>query len=178
MKPFRAALVVDGLPSASFSGSDVEEEFNRLTVQQPTQVGPVTIAVLDDTCGNLSARRAGLSTGRPAAIMVGPAALDERLAGPTAAGTASNRLPLGLLRAEPVPKERLADLFMECRSSTETDGAALEAFVDPVAETSQSVFGQLVARHEAGAADAHIHRPDQVEAVLPLEPTTREPIGA
>lgn len=59
VKPFRAALVADGIPSASFAVLDVEEEYDRLTslgvefTQQPVQTGPVTTAVLDDTCGNL-----------------------------------------------------------------------------------------------------------------------------
>ena len=39
--------------------TDVQAEYDRLTAlgvrftQPPTQMGPVTTAVLDDTCGNL-----------------------------------------------------------------------------------------------------------------------------
>lgn len=58
-REFRAALVADGIPSASFGVDDVAAEYERLTalgvefVQPPTDLGPVTVAVLDDTCGNL-----------------------------------------------------------------------------------------------------------------------------
>jgi catechol 2,3-dioxygenase-like lactoylglutathione lyase family enzyme len=57
--PFKAALVADGIPVTSFAVDDVQAEFDRLTakgvtfVQPPTAMGPVTTAVLDDTCGNL-----------------------------------------------------------------------------------------------------------------------------
>jgi catechol 2,3-dioxygenase-like lactoylglutathione lyase family enzyme len=56
---FKEALVADGIPFTSFSVDDVEAEFGRLTAagvrftQPPTQMGPVTTAVFDDTCGNL-----------------------------------------------------------------------------------------------------------------------------
>ena len=51
--------MADGIPYNSFSVSDVQAGYDRLTVlgvrftQPPTQMGPVTTAVLDDTCGNL-----------------------------------------------------------------------------------------------------------------------------
>jgi catechol 2,3-dioxygenase-like lactoylglutathione lyase family enzyme len=57
--PFKAALVEDGIPYTSFAVDDVQKEYERLTglgvtfTQPPTQMGPVTTAVLDDTCGNL-----------------------------------------------------------------------------------------------------------------------------
>jgi catechol 2,3-dioxygenase-like lactoylglutathione lyase family enzyme len=57
--PFKDALVADGIPFTSFAVDDVQKEFERLTArgvrftQQPTAMGPVTTAVLDDTCGNL-----------------------------------------------------------------------------------------------------------------------------
>lgn len=57
--PYKAALVEDGIPAASFGVDDVHAEHERLTaagvrfVQPPTAMGPVTTAVLDDTCGNL-----------------------------------------------------------------------------------------------------------------------------
>jgi catechol 2,3-dioxygenase-like lactoylglutathione lyase family enzyme len=57
--PFKEALVADGIPFTSFAVDDVHREFERLTglgvrfTQEPTQMGPVTTAVLDDTCGNL-----------------------------------------------------------------------------------------------------------------------------
>jgi catechol 2,3-dioxygenase-like lactoylglutathione lyase family enzyme len=58
-KPFKAALVEDGIPFTAFFVDDVEREYERLRSlgvhfsQQPTAMGPVTTAVLDDTCGNL-----------------------------------------------------------------------------------------------------------------------------
>jgi catechol 2,3-dioxygenase-like lactoylglutathione lyase family enzyme len=57
--PFKAALVADGIPFTSFTVSDVHAEFDRLKglgvtfTQEPASMGPVTTAVLDDTCGNL-----------------------------------------------------------------------------------------------------------------------------
>jgi catechol 2,3-dioxygenase-like lactoylglutathione lyase family enzyme len=56
---YQNALVADGIPATSFAVDDVGAEFDRLTakgvrfVQPPTEMGPVTTAVLDDTCGNL-----------------------------------------------------------------------------------------------------------------------------
>jgi catechol 2,3-dioxygenase-like lactoylglutathione lyase family enzyme len=58
-KPFKAALVADGIPYTSFAVDDVHAEFDRLKglgvtfTQEPAQMGPVTTAVFDDTCGNL-----------------------------------------------------------------------------------------------------------------------------
>ena len=58
-KPFKRALVEDGIPFTSFAVDDVQKEYERLTglgvrfTQPPTDMGPVTTAVLDDTCGNL-----------------------------------------------------------------------------------------------------------------------------
>jgi catechol 2,3-dioxygenase-like lactoylglutathione lyase family enzyme len=58
-RPFKDALMADGIPLASFAVDDVDQEFQRLTslgvsfAREPTRMGPVTIAVLDDTCGNL-----------------------------------------------------------------------------------------------------------------------------
>jgi catechol 2,3-dioxygenase-like lactoylglutathione lyase family enzyme len=59
VRPFKEALVSDGIPFTSFSVDDVAAEHARLTAagvqftQQPTVMGPVTTAVFDDTCGNL-----------------------------------------------------------------------------------------------------------------------------
>jgi len=58
-KPFKAALAADGIPVASFAVDDVHAEFQRLRglgvqfLQEPLEMGAVTTAVLDDTCGNL-----------------------------------------------------------------------------------------------------------------------------
>jgi catechol 2,3-dioxygenase-like lactoylglutathione lyase family enzyme len=58
--PFKSALVADGIPVTAFGVDDVEAEVRRLedehgvrVVQPPTPAGPRTIAVVDDTCGNL-----------------------------------------------------------------------------------------------------------------------------
>ena len=57
--PYRDALASDGIPLASFAVDDVHEEHDRLVragvtfTQPPTAMGPVTTAVLADTCGNL-----------------------------------------------------------------------------------------------------------------------------
>ncbi|MCI3224841.1 VOC family protein [Streptomyces sp. NP-1717] len=59
VKPFRDALVADGIPYTSFAVEDVHAEFARLQglgvrfTQEPVDMGPVTVAVFDDTCGNL-----------------------------------------------------------------------------------------------------------------------------
>jgi catechol 2,3-dioxygenase-like lactoylglutathione lyase family enzyme len=58
-RPFKEALVADGIPFTAFAVDDVQAEYERLTAagvtftQQPVQMGPATTAVLDDTCGNL-----------------------------------------------------------------------------------------------------------------------------
>ena len=59
VKPFKEALVADGIPFNSFGVEDVHAEYERLTalgvefIQKPADMGPVITAVLDDTCGNL-----------------------------------------------------------------------------------------------------------------------------
>lgn len=59
VKPYRDALVEDGVPLAQFAVDDVQAEHERLTkrgvvfTQPPTDLGNVVIAVFDDTCGNL-----------------------------------------------------------------------------------------------------------------------------
>ena len=59
VRPFKQALVEDGIPFASFGVEDVEAEHARLEelgvkfTQPPTKFGDVTTAVVDDTCGNL-----------------------------------------------------------------------------------------------------------------------------
>jgi catechol 2,3-dioxygenase-like lactoylglutathione lyase family enzyme len=57
--PFREALTADGIPWCTFGVDDIQAEFERLSAagvtfsQPPTAAGPVTVAVIDDTCGNL-----------------------------------------------------------------------------------------------------------------------------
>ena len=59
VRPFKAALMEDGIPSASFAVDDVEAEHERLVakgvkfVQPPKDLGTVITAVFDDTCGSL-----------------------------------------------------------------------------------------------------------------------------
>ncbi|WP_440070003.1 VOC family protein [Streptosporangium sp. OZ121] len=59
VKPYKTALVEDGIPATAFAVDDVHAEFDRLRglgvrfTQEPLEMGPVTTAVLDDTCGNL-----------------------------------------------------------------------------------------------------------------------------
>ncbi|MCI0584972.1 MAG: VOC family protein [Chloroflexi bacterium] len=58
-RPFKEALVADGIPFTSFAVDDIEAEHRRLErlgvrfTQPPTAMGPTTTAVFDDTCGNL-----------------------------------------------------------------------------------------------------------------------------
>ena len=58
-KPFKEALVSDGIPFTSFAVDDAAAEFERLRslgvrfTQEPLEMGGTTTAVLDDTCGNL-----------------------------------------------------------------------------------------------------------------------------
>ncbi len=57
--PYKNALVADGIPVTQFLVDDVHAEYKRLTglgvtfPQEPAEMGTVTTAVLDDTCGNL-----------------------------------------------------------------------------------------------------------------------------
>lgn len=57
--PFTDAIVGDGIPFCVLGVDDVQAEYDRLVAlgetftQPPTPMGPVIVAVLDDTCGNL-----------------------------------------------------------------------------------------------------------------------------
>lgn len=57
--PFKNALAEDGIPAMSFQVDDIDAQYQRLKalevvfVQEPTDAGPVRMAVLNDTCGNL-----------------------------------------------------------------------------------------------------------------------------
>ncbi len=58
-RPFKPALIEDGIPFTSFAVDDVAAEHERLVTRgvrftrAPADMGPVTTAVFDDTCGNL-----------------------------------------------------------------------------------------------------------------------------
>ena len=59
VQPYKDALVEDGIPATSFAVDDIHAEHDRLRsngvrfTQEPTEMGGVTTAVFDDTCGNL-----------------------------------------------------------------------------------------------------------------------------
>ncbi|BBG04015.1 MULTISPECIES: VOC family protein [Pseudonocardia] len=59
VRPYKEALVADGIPATQFTVDDVYAEVERLKgrgvvfTQEATDLGPVVTAVLDDTCGNL-----------------------------------------------------------------------------------------------------------------------------
>lgn len=59
VKPYRDALVEDGIPLIQLAVDDVHAEHERLTArgvvftQPPTDIGTAHVAVFDDTCGNL-----------------------------------------------------------------------------------------------------------------------------
>ncbi|MBD2752925.1 VOC family protein [Spirosoma validum] len=57
-KTYQKALFDAGIPATMFNVDDVQQEFERLATagvvfsMKPTTMGPATIAVFDDTCGN------------------------------------------------------------------------------------------------------------------------------
>lgn len=58
-RTYQQALVEQGIPLTAFAVDDIQKEYERMKNQgvvfhtEPTAAGPVTIAVFDDTCGNL-----------------------------------------------------------------------------------------------------------------------------
>ena len=58
-RPFQQALYAEGVPFTQFAVSDVQAEFERLSglgvrfTMEPMTVEGTTLAVFDDTCGNL-----------------------------------------------------------------------------------------------------------------------------
>ncbi len=58
-KTFQEALFKQGIPITGFEVDDIGSEHERLKghgvmfTMEPTDVGPVTIAIFSDTCGNL-----------------------------------------------------------------------------------------------------------------------------
>jgi predicted enzyme related to lactoylglutathione lyase len=58
-KEYQQKLFADGIPVTMFGVADIQKEYNRLIengvtfTMEPTEMGGVTIAVFDDTCGNL-----------------------------------------------------------------------------------------------------------------------------
>ncbi|GAB1515831.1 VOC family protein [Actinophytocola sp. KF-1] len=59
VRPYKDALVADGIPAVAFAVDDVRAEFERLSglgvkfTQEPLEMDTVVTAVFDDTCGNL-----------------------------------------------------------------------------------------------------------------------------
>ena len=57
-RTFQKALYEAGIPLTAFHVDDVQKEYERLEKSgvtfsmKPTKMGPVTLAVFDDTCGN------------------------------------------------------------------------------------------------------------------------------
>jgi catechol 2,3-dioxygenase-like lactoylglutathione lyase family enzyme len=58
-KTYQQSIHEQGIAAASFAVADIHAEYERLKgrgvrfTMEPTPMGPVTIAVFDDTCGNL-----------------------------------------------------------------------------------------------------------------------------
>ncbi len=58
-KTFQQAIYAQGIPATSFAVDDIQAEYERMRElgvafrTEPTRAGPVTVAVFDDTCGNL-----------------------------------------------------------------------------------------------------------------------------
>jgi predicted enzyme related to lactoylglutathione lyase len=58
-RTFKEALFQQGIPLASFAVDDIQHKFDRMKqfgvvfLMEPTKTGPATVAVFDDTCGNL-----------------------------------------------------------------------------------------------------------------------------
>jgi glyoxylase I family protein len=58
-KTFQQAIFEQGIPLTAFEVDDIQAEYERLRgrgvefTMEPTSMGPTTVAVLNDTCGNL-----------------------------------------------------------------------------------------------------------------------------
>ena len=58
-RTYQQGVYEAGIPATSFAVDDLAQEYARLTglgvrfTTEPTSMGPVSVAVLDDTCGNL-----------------------------------------------------------------------------------------------------------------------------
>jgi predicted enzyme related to lactoylglutathione lyase len=59
MKALKESLVKDGIPFTAFQVDDIQREYARLKklgvefTMEPTNMGMTTVAVFNDTCGNL-----------------------------------------------------------------------------------------------------------------------------
>lgn len=58
-KEYQKRLSADGIPATMFGVEDIDAEYARLSengvkfTMKPTKMGDLTIAIFDDTCGNL-----------------------------------------------------------------------------------------------------------------------------
>ena len=58
-KAFQSAIHKQGIPLTAFAVEDIQKEYERLKrlgvefTMEPTKMGPETVALFDDTCGNL-----------------------------------------------------------------------------------------------------------------------------
>jgi catechol 2,3-dioxygenase-like lactoylglutathione lyase family enzyme len=58
-RTFQQAVYKQGIPATAFAVDDIQKEYERMKKlgvvfgMEPTKTGPVTVAVFDDTCGNL-----------------------------------------------------------------------------------------------------------------------------
>jgi catechol 2,3-dioxygenase-like lactoylglutathione lyase family enzyme len=58
-KTFQEAIFQQGIPATAFEVNDIQGEFRRLSdrgvvfTSDPSNAGPVTLAIFADTCGNL-----------------------------------------------------------------------------------------------------------------------------
>lgn len=59
MKALKESLIKDGIPFTAFQVDDIQKEYARLKnlgvefTMEPTNMGMTTVAVFNDTCGNL-----------------------------------------------------------------------------------------------------------------------------
>ncbi|EST53374.1 hypothetical protein T458_21400 [Brevibacillus panacihumi W25] len=58
-KEYQKKIFADGIPATMFGVADINKEYKRLLengvrfTMEPTKMGELTLAVFDDTCGNL-----------------------------------------------------------------------------------------------------------------------------
>jgi catechol 2,3-dioxygenase-like lactoylglutathione lyase family enzyme len=58
-RTYQEAIFKQGIPLTAFAVEDTQKEYERLKrlgvgfIMEPTKTGPTTVAVFDDTCGNL-----------------------------------------------------------------------------------------------------------------------------
>ena len=59
MKALKESLVTDGIPYTAFEVDDIQNEYARMKklgaefTMEPTNMGSTTVAIFEDTCGNL-----------------------------------------------------------------------------------------------------------------------------